>query len=87
MLMCYDAAKSKKQRRKAAKALRKQQLLHPEMLQPKVPIYEQSIDLPSGDGTVLGARQAGDARGELTKRMREKRRAKVKEDNFLKGMR
>ena len=83
--MCVPA-KSKKQRRRAAKALRKQQLLHPELLQPKVPLYEQSIDLPSGDGTLQGARQAGEARGELTKSMREKRRAKIKEDNFLKAM-
>jgi len=51
-----------------------------------VPVYEQSIDLPSGDGTLQGAREAGEARQELTKAMRDKRRSKIKEDNFLKGM-
>ncbi|KAK5130677.1 hypothetical protein LTR08_001838 [Meristemomyces frigidus] len=80
-------AKSKKQRQRAAKALRKQELLHPEALIPKVPMYEQSVDLPAGDGSVRGAMQAGEAREELTRKMREKRRGSIKEDNFLKGMR
>lgn len=80
-------AKSKKQRRLAAKALRKQQLLDPESLAPKVPIYEQSVDLLKGDGTVAGNRQANEARHELTKAMRDHRRSKIKEANFLKEMR
>ncbi|KAI9709339.1 MAG: hypothetical protein M1820_003459 [Bogoriella megaspora] len=79
-------AKSKKQRRLAAKQERKQALLNPESLAPKVPIYEQSIDLPSGDGTIEGALVAGEARGELTRAMRRKRRAAIKEDNFLRTM-
>ncbi|KAK3675627.1 hypothetical protein LTR78_004711 [Recurvomyces mirabilis] len=79
-------AKSKKQRQRAAKALRKQQALHPESLVPKVPLYEQSIDLPAGDGTVEGAMQAGEARGGLNQSMRGMRRKKIKEDNFLRGM-
>ncbi|KAK4560881.1 hypothetical protein LTR86_005461 [Recurvomyces mirabilis] len=79
-------AKSKKQRQRAAKALRKQQALHPESLVPKIPLYEQSIDLPAGDGTVEGAMQAGEARGELNQSMRGMRRKKIKEDNFLRGM-
>ncbi|KAK3117936.1 hypothetical protein LTR53_000228 [Teratosphaeriaceae sp. CCFEE 6253] len=79
-------AKSKKQRQKAAKALRKQQLMNPEALVPKIPIYEQSVDLPSGDGTMEGAVGAGEAREELTKAMRDKRRKKIKEDNFLRSM-
>lgn len=57
------------------------------MLQPKVPLYEQSIDLPHGDGTLSSATEAAQARRDLTKAMRAKRRAKIKEDNFLKGMR
>jgi len=57
------------------------------MMQPKIPIYEQSIDLPAGDGSVRGAIEAGEARQDLTKAMRDKRRAKIKEDNFLKAMR
>lgn len=81
------AAKSKKQRRIAAKALRKQQLLNPESLAPKIPLYEQSIDLPYGDGTAQGNMQAGEARDELTKAMRQNRRSKIKEDNFLREMR
>ena len=56
------------------------------MLIPKVPIYEQTIDLPAGDGSLQGAVQAADARDELTKAMRNKRRATIKEANFLKAM-
>jgi large subunit ribosomal protein L54 len=79
-------AKSKKQRRVAAKRLRKEQAMNPELLTPKVPIYEQTIDLPGGDGSLSGAVQASEARGELTKAMRDKRRATIKEANFLKAM-
>jgi len=79
-------AKSKKQRRVAAKRLRKEQALNPEMLVPKVPVYEQTVDLPAGDGSLGGAVQAAQARGELTKAMRDKRRAEIKEKNFLKAM-
>lgn len=73
-------AKSKKQRRLAAKKLRKQALLNPEMLAPKVPLYEQSVDLPK-----VGV-EAGRARAELTRGMREKRRKDIKEANFLRAM-
>lgn len=81
-----SAAKSKKQRRRAAKALRKQQLLNPEALAPKVPLHEQSIDLPSGDGSLEGAMDAAQARDALTKSLRRNRRANIKEANFLKAM-
>jgi large subunit ribosomal protein L54 len=60
--------------------------MNPEMLIPKVPIYEQTVDLPVGDGSLQGAVQAADAREELTKAMRNKRRATIKEGNFLKAM-
>jgi large subunit ribosomal protein L54 len=53
---------------------------------PKIPIYEQTIDLPAGDGTVAGAVEAAGAREELTKAMRNNRRAQIKEKNFLKAM-
>lgn len=53
---------------------------------PKVPLYEQSIDMPAGDGTVDGAIEAEQARHKLTKAMRDKRRATIKEVNFLKTM-
>ncbi|KAF2739299.1 hypothetical protein EJ04DRAFT_540924 [Polyplosphaeria fusca] len=79
-------SKSKKQRRLAAKRLRKEQLANPSLLTPKVPIYEQTIDLPAGNGTLKGAVQAIAARDELTKAMRIKRRANIKEANFLKAM-
>ncbi|KAH6637885.1 mitochondrial ribosomal protein L37-domain-containing protein [Boeremia exigua] len=79
-------SKSKKQRRLAAKRLRKEQAMNPELLTPKIPLYEQTIDLPTGDGSLEGAVQAAGARGELTKSMRNKRRADIKETNFLKTM-
>lgn len=73
-------------RQRAAKALRRQQQLNPEALAPKIPVYEQSIDLPGGDGTLEGAKEAGEARGDLTKSMRDMRRKKIKEQNFLRAM-
>jgi hypothetical protein len=79
-------AKSKKQRRVAAKALRKQQLSNPEALAPKIPLHEQTIDLPAGDGSLEGAIEAMEARDALIKSMRKNRRAKIKEANFLKAM-
>jgi large subunit ribosomal protein L54 len=60
--------------------------MNPEMLVPKIPIYEQTIDLPAGDGSLEGAVQAAGAREELTKAMRNKRRADIEEKNFLKAM-
>ncbi|GME54736.1 Ribosomal protein l37 mitochondrial [Neofusicoccum parvum] len=79
-------SKSKKQRRMAAKRLRKQAMLNPDLLAPKVPVYEQSVDLPAGDGSVQGSLKADKAREDLTKAMREKRRKAIKEANFLKAM-
>jgi large subunit ribosomal protein L54 len=79
-------AKSKKQRRVAAKRLRKEQSMNPELLVPKVPLYEQTIDLPRGDGSLGGAREAKQRREELTKAMRGKRKEGIKEGNFLKAM-
>ncbi|KAG8626398.1 hypothetical protein KVT40_005343 [Elsinoe batatas] len=88
-------AKSAKQRRKAAKALRKREAAlaaSGESLAPPVPIEEQSVDLPVGDslGTSEAAVQlnieATSARQDVTKALRKKRRAKIKEMNFLKSM-
>ncbi|PSN69776.1 hypothetical protein BS50DRAFT_585294 [Corynespora cassiicola Philippines] len=79
-------SKSKKQRRLAAKRLRKEQLANPELLAPKIPVTEQTIDLPAGDGSLEGAVQAAHAREDLTKALRAKRRANIKEKNFLKAM-
>lgn len=70
----------------AAKRLRKEQALNPELMAPKIPVYEQTVDLPAGDGSLAGAVAAAGARDELTKAMRDKRRANIKEANFLKAM-
>jgi len=59
-----------------------------EALAPKIPLQQQTIDLPSNEeGSGIGALEAAVAREELTKAMRGERRAKIKERNFLKGMR
>jgi large subunit ribosomal protein L54 len=77
-------AKSKAKRTAAKKAL-KAGKIDLDSVQ-KIPLYEQSIDLPTGDGTPAGAIEAVKARKELTKAMREKRRSGIKEANFLKTM-
>ena len=51
-----------------------------------IPINEQSIDLPTGDKTEAGVKQAMDTSKELTKALRAKRRAAIKEANFLRTM-
>ena len=51
-----------------------------------MPLHEQSIDLPAGMGEVESGR-ALEAREDLTKAMRVARRKKIKENNFLRGMR
>ncbi|OMP87655.1 54S ribosomal protein L37, mitochondrial [Diplodia seriata] len=79
-------SKSKKQRRLAAKRLRRQATLNPDLLAPKVPVYEQTIDLPAGDGSAKGSLHADRAREDLTKAMRTQRRKQIKEANFLKAM-
>ncbi|KAI9676551.1 MAG: hypothetical protein M1817_000710 [Caeruleum heppii] len=87
-------SKSKNQRRLAAKRLRKEALLD-SSLDPnaahasrKIPLEEQSIDLPSNaSGTVGGALEALQHREKLRKAMRGKRRGGIKEANFLRGMR
>jgi large subunit ribosomal protein L54 len=80
----YTAAKSKSKRQAAKKARKAGG--EADITMRKVPLYEQSIDMPAGDGTVEGAILAEAARDELTKAMRQKRRATIKETNFLKTM-
>jgi large subunit ribosomal protein L54 len=77
-------SKSKNKRTKAKKALKAKGAQEVTL---KIPLYEQTIDLPSGDGTEAGNLEAARARQELTKAMREKRRATIKEANFLRTMR
>lgn len=54
---------------------------------PKVPVQEQSVDLPAGDGTVEGAVRAEEGRRDVTRALRGVRRRGIKEGNFLRGMR
>ncbi|KFX97405.1 hypothetical protein O988_04880 [Pseudogymnoascus sp. VKM F-3808] len=87
-----EFSKSKKTRRLVAKRQRKLEARliasgDTEALLPKVPLQQQTIDLPSNEqGSVEGAVDAVAKRHELTKAMRSERRAKIKETNFLKGM-
>ncbi|KKA26376.1 hypothetical protein TD95_001388 [Thielaviopsis punctulata] len=91
-LAAIEFSKSKKQRRIAAKKARQ---LEAELmasgdlsaLAPKIPLHEQSIDLPgSGDGSFEDSMQAAQARHELKRALRKDRKAKIKEANYLKTM-
>ena len=80
-------AKSKKQRRlasKAARALKTGSNGANHVV--KVPLEEQSIDLPAGMG-LYESMEAQEAREELNGAMRKARRRRIKEANFLRGMR
>jgi large subunit ribosomal protein L54 len=84
LLLTLPTAKSKTKRQAAKKA--RTLAGSADETARKVPLYEQSIDMPIGDGTVEGAMLAAAKRQELTKAMRGKRRATIKETNFLKTM-
>ena len=77
-------AKSKKQRRLAAKNAKAALALDPA---PKVPLERQSVDLYAGDGSLEGGLRAVGVREELRGAMRAERRKGIKEANFLRGMR
>ena len=87
-----DTAKSKKQRKLAAK--RQKQLEAKilatgdlEALAPKIPLQQQSVNLPgSTDGQLTDSLYAASKRDELRKAMRRERKAKIKEGNYLKSM-
>jgi len=56
-------------------------------LQSKIPITQQSTDLPSNEeGTMEGALEAEETRKELRAALREQRRKKIKEANYLKSV-
>lgn len=85
-------AKSKKQRRIAAK---KQRVLEAkilasgdvEALAPKIPLQHQTINLPDGgDGSVSAVLETAARREQLKKAMRMERKAQIKEANYLKSM-
>ena len=80
-------AKSKKQRRLAAKAARAKggAAIDGEGAR-KVPLHEQSVDLPAGIGDEDGEKGTR-AREDLRASMRDARRKKIREGNFLRGMR
>jgi large subunit ribosomal protein L54 len=71
--------------KKEAKKMKK--LLDSQADADQTPIHEQTIDLPAGDGTLESSAVAQNARRELNRALREKRRAGIKEDNFLRAMR
>lgn len=81
-------AKSAKLRRKAAK--RKAKLLAEggiDALAPKVPLFQQSINLPGEEGgSVEDNLMAAGKREELRQAMRSERKRKIKESNYLKSM-
>ncbi|PNY20413.1 Uncharacterized protein TCAP_07416 [Tolypocladium capitatum] len=87
-----EFSKSKKQRRIAAKrqkALEAQLLAEGnlEALAPKVPLQQQSINLPGKEGSSVEENiAAANKREELRKAMRKERKAKIKEANYLKSM-
>ncbi|KAL1883153.1 hypothetical protein VTK73DRAFT_9520 [Phialemonium thermophilum] len=87
-----EFSKSKKQRRLAAKRQRQLEarLLASgdiEALAPKVPLQQQTINLPAGEsGRLEDVLAAAAQRDELRKAMRKERRAKIRETNYLKSM-
>lgn len=89
--LSFLAAKSKKQRRLAAKRQKEREakLLaegNVEALAPKIPIQHQSINLPGEEGgSVEDNIASAAAREELKKAMRKERKAKIKEANYLKS--
>ncbi|KUI66759.1 54S ribosomal protein L37, mitochondrial [Cytospora mali] len=87
-----EFSKSKKQRRLAAKRQRELEAKilatgNLEALAPKIPLQQQSINLPgSNNGDVQEAVMAADEREALRRAMRKERKAKIKEANYLKSM-
>ncbi|KAK8138471.1 hypothetical protein PG984_001851 [Apiospora sp. TS-2023a] len=87
-----EFSKSKKQRRLAAKRQRSLEARlmaegNLEALAPKIPLQQQSINMPGNEeGTPEGAVAAAAAREDLRKAMRKERKANIKESNYLKSM-
>ncbi|KAH7163198.1 mitochondrial ribosomal protein L37-domain-containing protein [Dactylonectria estremocensis] len=87
-----EFSKSKKQRQLAAKrqkALEAQALADGNLdaLAPKIPLQHQSINiLGKENSSVEHNIEAAEKRDELKKAMRKERKAKIKEDNYLKSM-
>ncbi|TLS28825.1 hypothetical protein PpBr36_00774 [Pyricularia pennisetigena] len=87
-----EFSKSKKQRRLAAKkqrALEAQLLASGDLsaLAPKIPVQQQSINLPGAeDGSVESAVEAAQTREALRSAMRKERKAKIRENNYLRSM-
>ncbi|KAI1176894.1 putative NADH-ubiquinone oxidoreductase 12 kDa subunit, mitochondrial [Nemania sp. FL0916] len=87
-----EFSKSKRQRQLAAKRQRAMEARmlaagNLEALAPKIPLQQQTINMPRNeDGTPEGSIAAQAAREELRKAMRRERKAKIKESNYLKSM-
>ncbi|KAF7543237.1 hypothetical protein G7046_g10039 [Stylonectria norvegica] len=87
-----EYSKSKKQRQLAAKrqkALEAKLLAEGnlEALAPKIPLQHQSINLPGEENNSVEQNiEAAEKREELKKAMRQERKAKIKEANYLKSM-
>lgn len=77
----WTIAKSKKVRRKAAKAQRRLEERRAAGLEVeeevKIPLQKQTIDLPTE------GKESVDARDQLRKAMRQERRGAIKERNYL----
>lgn len=92
MLTLRQTAKSKKQRKLAAKrkkALEAKLLAEGnlEALAPKVPLQHQAVNLPGEEGGSLDQNvEAQRARDQLRRAMRVERKASIKESNYLKSM-
>ncbi|KAG6236998.1 hypothetical protein E4U25_003147 [Claviceps purpurea] len=75
---------AKRQRAREAKLLAEGNM---EALAPKIPLQEQSINLPGEEGgTAEENAEAAKKRYELKRAMRKERKAKIKENNYLKSM-
>ncbi|KAI6246969.1 hypothetical protein HI914_05126 [Erysiphe necator] len=83
-------SKSKKLRRKAAKKQRKLEALKEasgKVEEIQVPLTQQSIDLPSNEEETLeGAAKAEGMRRQLRVAMRNERKKKIKESNYLRSV-
>ncbi|KAG6027223.1 hypothetical protein E4U19_002143 [Claviceps sp. Clav32 group G5] len=75
---------AKRQRAREAKLLAEGNM---DALAPKIPLQEQSINLPGEEGgTPEENAEAAQKRYELKRAMRKERKAKIKENNYLKAM-
>ncbi|KAF1817582.1 hypothetical protein P152DRAFT_478533 [Eremomyces bilateralis CBS 781.70] len=80
-----DPTMPRKQKKKLLKKIAKERAAGKE--EATVPVYEQTVDLPEGDGSVEAGERARKEREGLRRALRGKNRAGIKEANYLKTMR